>query len=103
MGCYINPPQNKKKEFIEKEATQIAMTKEALTVHLTDTTVPVVYIDNGPFDALAVAYNLGEIEEFTQPQDPRTKAAYVIKREKLVEAIGISARDIETVNGKKVA
>lgn len=77
MGCYVNTRDGSKEEFL-------ALCGETTNgpCAITETHLPVVWVNNGPFTAVAVAYSQREIEAFLYP-DPRPKQWYRVSREDL--------------------
>lgn len=68
MGCYINPRDCSKEEFLHEHGELTAGPCEITATHL-----PVVIVHNGFFTAAAVGYSPREVEAFTQPTDNRPK------------------------------
>ena len=64
MGIYINPPNLSKEEFLEQYGEILSFDEwRKIQYPIANlNAVPVVYIDNGSFSALGVAYNRGEQE-----------------------------------------
>jgi hypothetical protein len=75
MGCYINPLEGTKEQFLLKYG------KEENSLSWEDkpeNCLPVVWIDNGMFTAACVAYCEGELEEVTCPTDHRPKRYFYV-------------------------
>lgn len=84
MGCYVNPENEEKEEFLEREG------REVESDYITDNfkslkekgMLPVVLCDNGRFTAAGVAYRESEFERFVR-YDNRPKKFYLVDIEKL--------------------
>lgn len=81
MGFYIQTPTAKGK------AAQLVALHGAIEVDRPATleAVPegkalVCVVENGPFDAAALVYNSSELEEFSQPSDPRLRTWLVVDK-----------------------
>ncbi len=83
MGYYINPPNETKEEFLEREASLLSDEDMGFSLFLDNDDALVCLIDNGIFTAAGVVYNVTEFHAFTDPTDPRPKRWYIIKRDKL--------------------
>jgi hypothetical protein len=77
MGCYINPRNQTKEEFLREHGEPTSTPCEVTETHL-----PVVLVNNGPFTAAGVAYDNREREAFLYP-DPRPKQWFRVSREEL--------------------
>lgn len=82
MGYYINPRDTSKEEWLREHGELTAGPCE-----ITETHLPVVLVNNGPFNAAGVGVNAGEVEAFTQPTDFRPKKWYRVSRADL-QAVG---------------
>lgn len=83
MGCYINPKEQTKEDWLEANATIIT---ERIARELFKTcpdSLPIVLVDNGPFTAAAVAYSPNELEAFLNPNDKRPKKIFLAMIEDL--------------------
>ena len=78
MGCYVNPPDGDKYKWLLANGEETSRPCE-----ITEAFLPVCLVDNGPFDAAAVAFSQREIEAFSQPTDFRPKWWFKVPREKL--------------------
>ena len=80
MGVYINPPDKTKKEWLATHA-QKAEKLPANWEDIPEGDLYLVWVDNGPFDALAVLFSPGELEYFQKdlPTDPRPYEIYTAK------------------------
>ena len=78
MGCYVNPPDGKKVEWLIRHGEEIES-----PCAITKSHVPVCLVNNGVFFAAAIAYKLSEVEAFNQPTDFRPKQWFKVPREKL--------------------
>lgn len=81
MGYYINPPNETKEEFLQREGTKFSPIEWK---NVPDDSLPVVLINNGFFTAAGIAYSKRELEAFIVPADRRPKSFYLVKIEKLL-------------------
>ena len=81
MGCYVNPQDQDKEDWLETFGRPIS----GAGAIITELEVPVCLVDNGVFKAAGVAFSKRELENFTQPGDFRNKQWYMVTREKLYE------------------
>lgn len=79
MGCYINPSNESKEDFLQREGQRISVSAAVIT----ETHLPVCLVDNGFFKAAAVAYSEGELNAFADA-DGRPKQWFQVPREKLL-------------------
>ena len=70
MGCYINPANESKEEFLSRCGKEVSLSSFK---NAPDGTLPVVLVHNGFFTAAGIAYSEGEVEAFTIPSDVRPK------------------------------
>lgn len=82
MGAYINPPNETKDEFLQREGTRIFYADAFAHEDFTDKLL-VVLVNNGSFTAAAIAFDAKEKEAFLSPDDPRICKTYVVERSKL--------------------
>ena len=89
MGYYIKTEEEtgehhgKSKFIVEKYAGRIVTEAEACQV--VDSEGVIVVCDNGMFEAAGFAFDQGEFNAFTNPDDARRKTFVVIDREKAKE------------------
>ena len=90
MGCYVNPENETKEAWLEREgrpATQdeIIAIREGRVVEnfLAKGVLPVVVVNNGLFTAAGVLYSDREAIAFSDPTDYRPKSYFVATLEKL--------------------
>lgn len=84
MGCYINPNNETKEEFLKREG------KEVISDYVSgnfkfikqEGKLPVVLVDNGRFTAAGIAYTEREFERFVR-YDNRPKRIFIVPIEKL--------------------
>ncbi|GEM_PF-1818007 len=75
MGEYVNPRGESKESFLDREGNEVdKIVWEEIPVG----NIPVIYVDNGPFSAAAIAYSKCELEVFTSPGDYRPKRFYLV-------------------------
>ena len=82
MGCYVNPAVETKEAFLNENGITVSES-EFSWVDLPEDTLPVVWVDNGPFTAAGVAYKEDEYKAFTSSTDPRLRQVYLVDIEKL--------------------
>lgn len=80
MGCYVNPPNQTKEQFLREKGERTAGPKPVTETHL-----PVCLVDNGMFTAAAVGFCEEEVTDFQNPRDTRPKQWYYVSREDLRE------------------
>jgi hypothetical protein len=77
MGCYVNPVEQSKEQWLEENGTlvpgPIVPSQEFL---------PVCLVDNGYFTAAGIGFDQREVDAFSYP-DPRPKKWYKVARDKL--------------------
>lgn len=83
MGCYINPANESKEQFLEREGVECNMLNYRYQDVLTNQ-VAVVLVNNGPFTAAMVCYSEGEFDVATErSRDLRPKRMFVVQRSAL--------------------
>lgn len=80
MGCYINPPDMSKEEWLVRNGKPFLGPAK-----ITQDTVPVCLVDNGIFTAAGVGFSEEEVEEFNNSSDRRPKTWYTVRREDVRE------------------
>ena len=90
MGCYINPPNMIKEDWLVKHAKR-ATPDEAIKTFENNTERPVVLLDNYTFTAAGVAYNPNELHEFLSPSDDRPRTLFIASVEDLKKVSDIEA------------
>jgi len=85
MGLYVNPTKTTKEEWLM--ANGCPVTSDDITgVRFADVIrkgrIPLVWMDNGPFSAVGVAFNQREAEAFAQ-HDGRSKLFFTVPRDSL--------------------
>jgi hypothetical protein len=80
MGCYVNPSNQSKEQWLHFNGTLTSGPCE-----ITETHLPVVLVDNGLFTAAGVGFNARECAVFNNPDDARLKRWYKVERTKLRE------------------
>ncbi len=61
MGCYINPTDMSKEQWLHKHALPPRGTPDPIT----ETHLPVCWVHNGHFTAAAIAYDARELARFS--------------------------------------
>ena len=84
MGMYVNPKDETKEHFLEREGQMIEKIKWD---DVPAGRLPVVLMDNGPFTAAGIAYKASELDEFTRPTDHRTKVMFLVSIDKLIPTV----------------
>lgn len=81
MGCYVNPPNETKEDFLLRcgEPVQGILKWKNVPKGF----LPVMLINNGPFTAAGIAYCEEELHAFTRPDDLRPKLLFLVKIEDL--------------------
>lgn len=77
MGCYINPKNETKEDFLLREGARLMNAPDASKI--TENYVPVCLVSNGLFTAAGVAYSAREIAAFSQ-EDGRQKFWFLVPR-----------------------
>ena len=80
MGYYINPPNETKEVFLQREGKII---KNIAWEDIPKGYLPVVIVDNGSFTAAGIAYSKREFIHFISSDDRRPKKIYLVEIEKL--------------------
>ncbi len=89
MRIYINPRNDSKEAFLEREGVLAETSNpELIVLECPDNNVPVVWVDNGPFTAAKIAFDPEALKDFLEPDDPRPKIVYYISIDKAIEGSG---------------
>ena len=96
MGLYVNPHPDTgqtKLEYLEAHGEEVDV-ETALNFIYDGKTFPVIWLDNGPFDAAAVAVDEAERKYFLvdTPEDPRPKRIFMVPAYDLGLAAGLDGR-----------
>lgn len=88
MGCYINPENMTKEEWLEKNAQELKTSNMAGSFSWEDKSKRlIILVDNGPFTAAAVLYSQREAQHFLIPmmegRDLRPIKVYIANTEDL--------------------
>ena len=81
MGCYVNPPNESKEAFLEREGRAISV-EEAV---ITNAEIPVCLFSNGAWTAAAVCDYDEELARFTDEVGARLISWYMVDAKKLSE------------------
>lgn len=86
MGCYVDPKNEAKEDFLEREGREVESDYISKNYKMIKEKgdLPVVLCDNGPFTAAGVAYTEREFERFVR-YDNRPKRFFIVSVEKLKE------------------
>lgn len=109
MGCYINPNDCTKEEFLAEHGELIYDIDEfaenaenALFLNfdsiLKQNKLPVVLIDNLVFTAAGVCYNEMEFMAFTDPRDVRPKQLFLVNIKDLTDVCPLKTYAPELIN-----
>lgn len=80
MGCYINPKDRSKEDFLAEHGTQMPIVKPEL---VPKDHVAVCWVDNGRFTAAGIAFDENEMESFLQDVQDRPHIWFIVPTEKL--------------------
>lgn len=81
MGEYINPLNESKESFLEREGRKV---ENIVWEEIPVGNIPVIHVDNGVFSAAAIAYSKCELQAFTTPGDYRPKSLYLVPVDKIL-------------------
>lgn len=84
MGCYVNPQNMTKEEWLIIHGTP--STTSLKWAQVPAGMLPVILVNNGLFTAAAVAYKPSELTVFLEPDDPRPKKVYLCQIDELLKA-----------------
>jgi len=87
MGIYLNPPMEDKTQWLLTHGSAIVRPgnlEEVYPDHL-----PVCLIDNGHYNAAAVAFNEKELDRLSRP-DSRPKVWFSVPIEDIEKLLGVS-------------
>ena len=84
MGYYIETEaaKNKAKWLVEHAGGVIVQQATPTPTH---DSIPVVVVDNGPFEAAGIAYDQEELRAFTDPFDPRPKTIVMVPCDNVIK------------------
>jgi hypothetical protein len=82
MGFYVNPPNEEKEAFLEREGLEVP---KADWDKIPQDSFAVILINNGNFTAAGIAYDEDEYKVFTDKEDRRPKKIFIVKKSKLKE------------------
>ena len=94
MGIYLNPPENgglphKDRWLADKirkgEVTPCDVATFRNHTPGSDGKYGIVYVDNGAFDAIGIAFDRGEAQAFTDPRDNRDLCYFLFPEDKIKE------------------
>lgn len=89
MGCYVNPPNESKEAFLEREGRAVSVQE----VVITNVEVPVCLFSNGSWTAAAVCDYDEELARFTDEVGARLISWYMVDAKKLAEVSGYGFRE----------
>lgn len=84
MGYYIETEaaKNKANWLVDNAGGVIVQQATPTPTH---DSIPVVVVDNGPFEAAGIAYDQEELRAFTDPFDPRPKTIVMVPRDNVIK------------------
>lgn len=80
MGYYINPVNESKESFLEREGLEVPQTDWE---KIPKDSLPVILINNGAFTAAGIGFDKREYEAFVDKRDRRPKKIYIVKKDKI--------------------
>ena len=85
MGCYVEPRNETKEEFLEREGREVISDYISQNYRFIkqEGSLPVVLCDNGNFTAAGIAYTEREFERFVR-YDDRPKRFFIVPIKKLM-------------------
>lgn len=89
MGCYVNPPNESKEAFLEREGRAVGVEDAVIT----DVEVPVCLFSNGAWTAAVVCDYDEELARFTDEVGDRLISWYMVDAKKLSEVSGYGFRE----------
>lgn len=106
MGCYINPENCEKEDFLAEHGELIydvdEFTNNAFFLNfnsiLKQNKLPVVLVDNHVFTAAGVCYNEMEFKAFTNPRDGRRRQLFLVNIKDLIDVCPLKTYAPELIN-----
>lgn len=83
MGCYINPTNMTKENWLAKNGTRV---EAPVLPRDGDDFELVCLLNNYTFTAAAVCFDKGELDMFSNVTDPRPRVWFQVPRDKLLAA-----------------
>jgi hypothetical protein len=77
MGCYINPPDTTKEQWLERHGVRLDTAPQWCDVP--GGCLAVCLVSNGYFSAAAVCHDPRELETFKDPRDLRPKSWFMVE------------------------
>lgn len=87
MGLYVNPTNTTKEKWLLANARRVTaedITGAGFAGVIREGRIPIVWMDNGPFSAVGVAFDQSEAEYFAR-HDGRPKLFYTVPRSSLAD------------------
>ncbi len=84
MGYYINPSEETKEDWVKKNAKFF----DGGWDEVPEGSTLLVWMDNGPFTALAIIYSEKELQAFFRGDDNRPKRKLLAPTDKVIEVYG---------------
>jgi len=91
MGCYINPKDCTKEEWLWEHAPLSLQGPRPIT----ETHVPICWVHNGGFTAAGVGYSAEEVARFSDPADPRPKVWFYAPRAEVRKVSDLATYEAE--------
>lgn len=95
MGIYIETGHLAKAPAIAKHAERVTQQQFLDHTPFDDGKVGVGVVDNGPFEAAAIAYSAREAADFTRVTDTRRKLFFIIPVASIAEIDKDAAKQLE--------
>lgn len=89
MGCYVNPPNESKEAFLEREGSAVSVEDAVIT----GVEIPVCLFSNGAWTAAVVCDYDEELARFTDEVGDRLSSWYMVAAKKLSEVSGYGFRE----------
>jgi hypothetical protein len=87
MGFYINPEGESKEQWLGREGKMVGRSWCVGWEDFDGDELPIILVDNGPFTAAGVAFDAQERDHFTDPDDPRPKLYFMVRKDKLFTVV----------------
>lgn len=83
MGAYVNPQNESKEHFLEREAQEIQWDNKPTFEQVPEKYMLVVLVENSGFTAAGIAFSKREYEIMTDPNESRRRRLFLIEEKKL--------------------
>lgn len=82
MGYYVNPSNQTKEQFLSEKGERLVEAPKWSDVP--QGSLPVAFVDNGPFSAAGICYSEAELEYLSDETDLRSIIFYMVSIDDLV-------------------